>query len=122
MRTQLVFFDGTNASAKGTLRGTVASGIILLIILLLNREVFKTVEWYWIIISVVLLASALSVQLPGSIQEAVVYGALVGAVVYGFGSMMFVNSASLDNVLLKLLFGIIIGSVTSFVLYQVFWR
>jgi len=122
MRTQLVFFDGTNASAKGTLRGTVASGIILLLILFLNRKVFKTVKWYWIIISTVLLASALSVQLPGSMQEAAVYGALVGAVVYGFGSMMFTNSSSLGDVLTKLLFGIIIGSVTSSVLYQMFWR
>lgn len=102
MRTELIFFDSINESAKGTLRGLIAALVLVPI----------TAVWYgwlrqkiWpqnsenrvnatVIISTILVylltVSAIGVQIPSSVSNAAVYSALVGLVIFGCMSLISV--------------------------------
>ena len=90
MRTELIFFDSTHESMKGTTRGLIA--FISLIMFdfiwfsLSSKTVYKTVtkkpNIYASVLVYLVLCSAIAVQLPKSYSEALIYGLLVGFVVY----------------------------------------
>ena len=102
MRTELVFFDDTHESANGTLRGFIAACVIVPITALwyglIRQKIWKPSEDYKptakIIISTalvyLLLVSAIGVQVPNTVSNAAVYGALVGLVVFGCMSLVSV--------------------------------
>ena len=102
MRTELIFFDSPKESMKGTTRGLIA--FISLIIFdfiwfsLSSKTIYKTVtkkpNIYVVILVYLVLCSAIAVQLPKSYPEALVYGLLVGLVVY---SVFNLTSFSIFN-------------------------
>ncbi len=102
MKTELVFFDSINESIKGTTRGLIA--FISLIIFdfmwfsISSKTIYKTVtkkpNIYAAILVYLILCSAIAVQLPKNYYEALVYGLLVGFVVY---SVFNLTSYSIFN-------------------------
>lgn len=105
MKTELIFFDNIEESKKGTLRGLIA--IITLITLDLIwfavSKYFKVyddvvtknpINFFTAILSWLLICSAISVQLPKSLTEAMIYGMLVGLVIYGVWN--FTNHAIME--------------------------
>lgn len=94
MKTQLIFFDSFKNSIKGTTRGLIAFISLIIFDLIrffisnnvnknsnINNNVPNNI--YAIGLVYLLLCSAIGVQLPSKYSEAIVYGLLVGLVVYG---------------------------------------
>lgn len=133
MRTELIFFDNSDESFKGILRGLIA--IITLIscdmiwfkILDYEKEggVTKKVNIISALISWVLICCSISVQLPKSFNEALIYGMLCGLVIYGvFNSTNFAINKdwSLKLALLDTIWGITVCAIASSVVYFVFHK
>jgi len=105
MKTQLVFFNGIESSKEGTIRALIAFTILLIINSIWysmlsslyhpynNSAENRVIKITGMFVSLVLLSSAIGVQLPDSVENAVTYGALVGLVVYGFyhGTQLAIN-------------------------------
>tara|TARA_B100001093_G_C26765959_1_gene987911 strand:- start:838 stop:1236 length:399 start_codon:yes stop_codon:yes gene_type:complete len=102
MKTELIFFDSIENSKKGTKRGLIA--FISLIIFdfiwfsFSSKNIYKSIEKkpniYCSILIYLILCSAIAVQLPKNYKEALVYGLLVGFVVY---SIFNLTSYSIFN-------------------------
>jgi uncharacterized membrane protein len=136
MHTHLVFFDTTDESIKGTIRGLVAFLIILFLDYIWYELLMKSfydsytsqsnlsAKTIGIFVSSLLLCSSLTVQLASSPKEAIIYGALVGLVVYGF-----YNSTNCYRVkgwdckigAIDTVFGIVSTSLVSFIVYKIFF-
>jgi len=90
MRTELIFFDSYDQSLRGTVRGLIAfiSLIVFDIIWLSlsSKIVYGTIDkplnFFTAALAYLVLCSAIAVQLPNSLNEAIVYGSLVGFVTY----------------------------------------
>ena len=90
MKTELIFFDSIHESMKGTTRGLIA--FISLIVFdfiwfsLSSKFIYKMItkkpNIYAAILLYLVICSAIAVQLPKSYLEALVYGLLVGFVIY----------------------------------------
>lgn len=91
MKTELIFFDSVENSMKGTRRGLIA--FVSLIIFdfiwfsissdkIYNTITKKPINIYASILVYLIICSAIGVQLPKSYTEALVYGLLVGFVIY----------------------------------------
>ena len=103
MQTTLVFFSSQDDSYKGILRGAVAFISLILCDLIwfsltkkslytptIQNVTQRTDNPFRIgggLFAWLLLASAIAVQMPKTIEEAAVYGALVGLVIYGVFNM-----------------------------------
>ena len=77
------------------------------------------------LISWLLICSAISVQLPKSYKEAVVYGMLVGLVIYGvFNSTNFAINKdwSLKLSILDTMWGVVVCGIASSVVYLIFHK
>jgi uncharacterized membrane protein len=133
MKTKLIYFDTFENSKKGTLRGLIA--IITLIICdliwfqILNYKkeggVTKKFNYISAFISWLLICSAISVQLPNKYKEALVYGILVGLVVYGvFNSTNYAINKdwSLKLSLLDTIWGMIVCGIASSIVYLIFHK
>jgi len=93
MRTTIVFFESVKESRNGTMRGLVAF-IYLAIVnvlwyyLVINFQLYDEIRppgargWIFIL-TFFLLCSALGAQKPGNAKEAIVYGLLLGFVIWG---------------------------------------
>lgn len=111
MKTELVFFDGLHESKNGTLRGLIAfillAGFSALWFFItynwlykssiqkINSSLYSTRTIVSFILMYILVCSALAVQLPSSWDNALVYGLLVGLVVFGVGNL--ISIAIIDN-------------------------
>lgn len=138
MKTQLIFFDRFSQSKKGTMRGLTA----LLVLLILNFI------WYGLLyqslysskiekmtsrkerigvafaILIFFLPSALAVQLPSSLDNALLYGFLVGTVIYSISNavlMLFSPRWDLSISFIDTLFGALSCSLASGVVYKMFF-
>ena len=131
MKTQLIFFDSIEESRKGTLRGLVA--IVVLIILDLiwfqfmdySPIITKKFNYLSAFITYGIMCSAIAVQLPNSVEEAMVYGALLGFVIYGVfnGTSYTLNKNwTVKIALLDTIWGMIVMSAASTVVYYVFHK
>ena len=125
MKTQLFYFDGTKRSKKGTLRGLVVT-IILLVVNSIMYKIYKkhfNFNIIYVLIMTILIASAISVQNPYNLNEALVYGGLVGGVVFGsINSVLLMTKHiqwSKKNAILSILVGISSTVLSSYVLYSV---
>ena len=89
MKTELIFFGDEHTSMKGMIRGAVALTIVLLFGSIIYKTYAKafTFSPIWISIIGTIIASAISVQNPKTFKEAIVYGSLVGFVIYGVVAM-----------------------------------
>lgn len=114
MRTELIFFDSIDESMKGTTRGLIA--FISLIVFdfiwfsISKNNVYKSVtkkpNIYASILVYLIICSAIGVQLPKSYKEALVYGLLVGFVIYSVFNLTSyaifdwpLNTAILDTIM-----------------------
>ena len=119
MQTRLTFFGTSYDSAQGTIRGIIA----WLVLILLNlKTVFKRPRS---LIPLFLLCCALGVQTsPASIGEAIMYGGLVGVVVYGAisTSCQHPQTRTLPDVVTPVMWGAATCALTSAVLYMTYWN
>ena len=139
METKLVYFGTTYESQQGTIRGTIA--IILLIILNLVwlsltkkmykkyfdvKEVSKLNMIIGYSLALFVLGSALSIQNePKSLKVSVVFGALVGFVVYGFANGVYLavnKDYDLSIVVIDTIWGVVSSAIITAVLYYIFWN
>ena len=133
MKTTLIYFDSWEESKKGTLRGLVAIISLILCdlvwfqILDYKKEggVTKNFNYLSAFLSWLLICSAIGVQLPQKYKEALVYGALVGLVVYGvFNTTNFAINKdwSLKLACLDTLWGMVVCSIASSIVYLIFHK
>ena len=96
MKTELIFFDTIQNSIKGTEKGLIA--FISLIIFnyiwfsITKKNIYKSINkkpniFCFILVNLI-LCSAIAVQLPKNYKEALVYGLLVGFVVYSIFNLI----------------------------------
>lgn len=127
MKTELIFFDSFENSMKGTERGLIAF-ISLILFDMIWLKITKNSNFstkvpyniYSALLVWLLLASALAVQRPKSYFEALVYGALVGLVVYGIFNLTnftILKEWSLSNVITNTIWGILNCSIASSLIY-----
>lgn len=132
MRTELIFFDSIHESMKGTTRGLIA--FISLIIFdfiwfsVSSKTVYKTVtktpNIYAAILVYLVLCSAIAVQLPKSYSEALVYGLLVGFVVYSvFNLTSFaIFNWSLGTAIIDTIMGTINCGIAASLIYLIYFK
>lgn len=133
MKTELIFIDTPENGRKGVLRGIMSIALILLFSYVWyylndsmysgyrNNNVLLRNKVIGIVLSVFLLSSAIAVQLPSSATNAIVYGALVGFVVYGFVNavnLMILKNWGLDIVVIDTMWGIVSTAVISYIVYK----
>jgi len=131
MRTQLVFFDSIDESIQGTLRGLII--IISLIIFDLIWFYFtnkyypttKKINYFTSFLVYLILCSALAVQEPKNLSEALLYSALVGFVTYGIFNLTNFSIFSDWNIgitLMDTIWGIINCTIAGCILYLIYWN
>jgi uncharacterized membrane protein len=135
MHTKLIFFDSMDESVKGTIRGAVA--FILIVIfdyiwyeLIMKKFYDKYIsnvsickKTLGIVVSSLLLCSAIAVEIASSPWEAFVYGALVGLVVHGcynFFNLYSISGWDMKITIIDTLFGVISLGISSFIIYTIF--
>jgi len=131
MRSSLIFFDNKENSKRGNLRGLVIFPIFIILTLVWRQlmtkyykcnNVGKLRKIISLIISAVLIVSAIGVQTPNTLQKAVVYGALIGFVIYGVSNCVLLVSSNKWGYMISFvdtLWGIASTSLLSFILYKV---
>lgn len=138
MKTQLIYFDSFENSMKGMSRGLIAF-ITLIIFDLIRFSLMKITNKnnnvpkniYSMILVYLILCSAIGVQLASKYSEALVFGCLIGLVVYGvlnFYNLSF-NNEDLDsiprisnlpnfiNILINVFLGVISCGIASSIVY-----
>ena len=131
MKTQLIFFDNIEESRKGTLRGLVAITVLIILDMLwfkimdYSPIVTKKFNYISAIFTYLLLCSAIGVQQPNSLNEAMVYGALVGFVIYGVfngTSYSISKNWTLKIAVLDTIWGMFVMSAAATVVYYIFHK
>lgn len=137
MRSEIVFFDTAYQSKKGFFRGVAALGALLSLSYLWygvvasdvysphidggipkNRPLIST------IVLSLLISSAIAVQLPKYAATAILYGALMGLVIYGCmnaGILMVHAKWSPGIALLDTMWGVCSSSAVAFLVYKIFF-
>lgn len=134
MRTTLVYFDEPRESRKGTVRGLLSTGLLGVgyagYATLYQRNSWSWQQLPYVVVFLVLWASALSVQTPTARDQAVGYGFLVGVVIAFALIMGRISRVSpkqwysrdiLWEQLKIVAFMSLLSLVTSLVLFEVFW-
>jgi uncharacterized membrane protein len=134
MKSTLIFFDNEENSKRGALRGLVILPIFVILTLiwllitkksLYDKHIDKVSTsrlWISIIISGILIVSAIGVHTPDTVQKAVVYAALVGFVVYGVTNSVLLATSNKWNYYISIIdtvWGIIVTSLLGFILYHI---
>jgi uncharacterized membrane protein len=131
MKTQLIFFDNIEESKKGTLRGLVAITVLIILDLIWFKVmdyspiITKKFNYFSAIFTYILLCSAIGVQQPNSVEEAIVYGALLGFVIYGVfnGTSYSLNKNwTVKIAVLDTIWGMCVMSTAATVVYYVFHK
>lgn len=132
MRTELVFFDSTKESMKGTTRGLIA--FISLIVFdfiwfsLSSNNVYKDVtrkpNIYAAILVYLIICSAIAVQLPKNYSEALVYGLLVGFVIYSVFNLTSyaIFDWNLGTAIIDTLMGTINCGIAASLIYLIYFK
>jgi len=134
MKSTLVFVDTKENGKRGTLRGLVILPIYIILTLLwflltmkfvYSGSINKTNKFRVLLslfISGVLIVSAIAVHTPNTMEKAIVYGALVGVVVYGVSNSVLLatsNKWGYTISLIDITWGIISTSFISYILYKI---
>lgn len=134
MKTELIFFDSFNNSMDGTKRGLIAFISLIVFDLiwfsfttnkLYNMTTRNPINIYSAIIVWLILCSALTVQLPKSYNEALVYGILVGFSIYGvfnFTNYSIFKEWSLTTAIMDTIWGTINCAIAVSIVYLIFWK
>lgn len=135
MKTELIFFDSFEKSKECTIRGLIA----ILTLITLDLIWFQISGYFNIysgiitknpinylsaFLSWLLICSAISVQLPKSLKEAMTYGMLVGLVVYGVWN--FTNHSIMEwtikTIIADTLWGMLVCSMASLSVYLIYHK
>ena len=134
MKSKIIFFDSSENSKRGTLRGMIIMPIFILLTLMwlfftkksLYDEHMDDVHGSRSIVSLVvsglLIVSALGVHNPDSITTAVTYAALVGLVTYGITNAVLLatlNKWDYTISVIDILWGIVSTAFLGYILYIV---
>lgn len=132
MKTELIFFDNWSNSMKGTNRGLIAFITLIIfdtIYLSLTKDYYyiskDPINIYSAILTWLVICSAISVQIPKSVQESALYGALVGFSLYSVFNLTnysILKEWKLHNVIMDTIWGTFVCSITAIILYYVFWN
>lgn len=135
MISKIVYFDTEENSLNGVQRGLVAFVIILLLNLIwykvlaknfYNKYTQKTESIdtiFGTIVIAFLLCSAIGVQLPNTAKEAIVYGILVGLVIYGCHNcfnIMYIKKWDYKILLLDTIYGTFLCGLVAYVIFKLF--
>jgi uncharacterized membrane protein len=130
MITTIGFFNNKHESNLGTIRGLIAFPIVLILGSLwyfyLLTKIDKTTKIKLsfksvisLLISALILVSAVGVQLPKDTKTAVVYGALVGLSVFGIRNLFNIaHGAPILSSTTDVVFGILLTSLCSFTVHK----
>jgi uncharacterized membrane protein len=136
MHTKLIFFDSLHQSMKGLKRGLAAFILILLFDYLWYESLLKNFYGQYmttykpsskvlgVILSSLLLCSSITVQVASSSSEAIMYGALVGLVVYGCYNAVTlyrVDAWDWKVCLVDTTFGVFSTALVSYIIYIYFF-
>lgn len=132
MKTELIFFDTYENGLKGTKRGLIAF-ISLIILDLIWFSLMKkyypvtrsNINIYSAIFVWLLLCSAIAVQIPKNISEAIVYGLLVGLVVYGiynFTNLAILKEWNIKIAIIDTIWGTINCGIAALLIYLIYWK
>lgn len=133
MKSDLVYMDSIQNSKKGTLRGLVIFPIFILLTLgwfFLMENVYKKhideVSNFRIglalVLCSILIVSAIGVHDPDTIQEAIVYSALVGFVIYGVANLSLLAACDKWNytiMIIDTVWGVLSTTLLGFILFYV---
>lgn len=132
MKTELVFFDSIKESMKGTTRGLIAFISLIIFdfiyISISYKTIYKTVtknpNIYAAILVYLILCSAIAVQLPKNYYEALVYGLLVGFVVYSIFNLTSYSIFNwpLSTAIVDTLFGTINCGIAASLIYLIYFK
>ena len=133
MKTELIFFDSIENSMKGTTRGLIAFISLILFdfiwFSLSSKTVYKSVtkkpNIYAAILVYLIICSAIAVQLPKTFNEALVYGLLVGFVIYSvfnLTSYAIFNNWSLSTAIIDTIAGTINCGIAAVMIYLIYFR
>ena len=134
MKSSIVFFDSLENSKRGLFRTLVIFPIFIILTvvwLFFTKNIFydkhidsvsKTRVWVSMIATTILIISALGIQTADTLQQAVVFSALVGLVVYGFTNATLLAVSEKWDYLISFIdtaWGIFSTSLMGFILYFV---
>lgn len=133
MKSTLVFYDNEENSKRGTLRGLAIFPIYIVLTLvwfLVTKPIYSKyidkVSTFKIIfallLSGVLMVSAIAVHTPDTVKKATVYGALVGFVVYGVSNAVLLATNDKWGFFISMMdisWGIANTALLSYLLYRI---
>ncbi len=125
MKSSITFFDSLENSKRGTLRGISIFPIFIAINYLFYTYVLKIkYNYYTQFLFGLLIVSAIGIHTPSSANKAIVYGALLGLVIYGTSTLTLTDLDCKDKISNKktciyLLWGVVTTSILSVILYFV---
>ena len=128
MKTELIFFNGFSDSWEGIKRGFIATVTLIILYLISGKfQVLLPLSAKKIISSIlalIILASAISVQNPANLSEAIVYSALVGFVIYSIFNLFLIilYNRSISESILCTLWGTFICIIASIIVYVTYWK
>ena len=125
MKSKIVFFDNPKESANGTLRGLINLLILLPCYYLISKLIPKHFKFskgtpFWLLA----MACGIGVIEPKSRKELLFFGSCVGLLIFCYDSFKSIDKFSFKttkNIGLKLLVGILLGFITSTLLWYVYW-
>lgn len=106
MKSTIVFFDIIENSKRGTLRGLVILPIFVILTMiwffitkkrLYNKHIDKVSNFRLclsMIVSSILIVSAIGVHTPDTIKKAIVYGGSVGLLLYGMSNSVHISTSN----------------------------
>jgi uncharacterized membrane protein len=133
MKSTLIFVDTPENGKRGTLRGLTILPIYCLMTItwfyltkkLYSNKVDKVSNFRKILslfVTGVLIVSAIAVHTPDTRKKAIVYGALVGFVIYGITNAVLIatsNKWTYTISIIDTLWGIASTSLLSYILYEI---
>jgi len=118
MQSKLIYFDTKTNSIKGTKRSLLALPIIILTYIAWLYLSQHDISWYRFLLPILLLVSALGVEIPTSRNSSIIYGALVGFVIFGTLSSLY--SINFGRALAEILVGTGFCALTSLFIFSIY--
>ena len=133
MKSTIVFMDHIENSKRGTLRGFVIFPIFIIMTIIwyfLTKKLYvKHIDkvstsrlWFAFLMCTLLIVSALGVHTPDTAKKALVYGLLVGFVIYGISNLTLLAVSNKWDYFISLidtLWGIISTGILSLILFYI---
>jgi uncharacterized membrane protein len=133
MKSNIVFFDNKENSKRGTLRGVVIFPIFIILTLIwfltTKKLYYKHIDrvntlrlFIGVVICGILIVSAIGIHTPDTVKNAVIYGSLVGFVIYGVSNsvlLMTSNKWDYSITIIDTIWGILSTSLLSYIMYHI---